>query len=1120
MVPEIIANAYLVLEGEKPRHGGHSSVRKAVSLTSGDPVAIKFIVGRGTEMTESIFQREVKVLKTARHKNIVPLLNSGIDDTSTPYLVMPWVERNLQEWIEDGNFADARESVGSLLLPLASAVGHLHRHRLEHRDIKPLNILMTSDGVPLLADMSISKQTMMTNSSGLTLQAWRTAPFAPPELVDKQPYVRDVYSLAATFVVAASDKKIENHAEVVAALDSLDCPSAVRSVLEQSLDVDPEARQADCSIMESELQYAFDHSTRSYSSRRLLFLVLTKSAIRTLSEVFPDPGQSTSFVIDDLASATVARLGEGPDGSPKVELAGDRGLYRCSPKPKEGILLVTGVSVDELEALEWLRRSGRVVASDVDFSDRTPLDKERAISQLSGFLTDLRDHNESPRDASSLGGLATHLARWTRTLDVIVEFERRKRRNIRFDNGANDGRDLTVALCESVEEDLVGSEWILKTSSDSLSGTRVEVIRHVDHSSTLRSRSGQPLRGYRRGVLEPDLGPTLVSLRRQMDALASLKHGSATNDCLGEILDGIEQAPLPPVTPEGGWFQHLDAAKQRAVGTALAGNPVMLVKGPPGTGKTRLIAEIVAQELRKSPTSRILLVSQTHVAVDNALARIASLGIDRVVRLGKPNDERISPESRRLLLDTLIDEWVQQARRRSEKHLEDLSEQVGLPATTVRAAFILQQIAAISQLIARQRERDVTSILDEIAEDSGLAVQSDQSVDVAAQESLVVQLWNDLDHLLPGSLVSYESHGPDQLRQVSKEMIAGFAEGAHLLKLVELQADWLQRMPIDPSIVATFLADATVIGGTCLGFLSHAAAKDLEFDLCIVDEASKATATEALVPVVRSQRVVLVGDPSQLPPMEEEASRDRELLEEFGTTPQELSETLYDVLSEILPESLVIELNEQFRMQKAIGDLVSECFYDSNLTSATQAPSVNLSNLWSPLLWVSTSSRKDRLEQEDKSAQRSYANRREALEIAALLNVLQRSLERGLVQLTGNQQLEVLVIAPYRSQLEAIRRELVKSQYSFNVSVESVDAVQGREADITFFSVTRSNLNGRFGFIGKKYWRRINVAVSRSRLGLIIVGDLDFATSAEGPLKKIANYMQRNPESAEVREIG
>ena len=79
-----------------------------------------------------------------------------------------------------------------------------------------------------------------------------------------------------------------------------------------------------------------------------------------------------------------------------------------------------------------------------------------------------------------------------------------------------------------------------------------------------------------------------------------------------------------------------------------------------------------------------------------------------------------------------------------------------------------------------------------------------------------------------------------------------------------------------------------------------------------------------------------------------------------------------------------------------------------------------------------------------------------------------------------------------------------------SVTVMSVDAVQGRESDVAIFSVTRSNPRAELGFIGPDYWRRINVALSRARFGLTIVGDAGFIQGTTGALKKVL-YVRRGP---------
>ena len=83
----------------------------------------------------------------------------------------------------------------------------------------------------------------------------------------------------------------------------------------------------------------------------------------------------------------------------------------------------------------------------------------------------------------------------------------------------------------------------------------------------------------------------------------------------------------------------------------------------------------------------------------------------------------------------------------------------------------------------------------------------------------------------------------------------------------------------------------------------------------------------------------------------------------------------------------------------------------------------------------------------------------------------------------------------------------------------SVEAVQGREADLAIVSLTRSNPQGRLGFLGTDYWRRINVALSRARFGLSIIGDAEFIRGTQGALRVVLNYIEQHPADCEVRRV-
>ena len=135
------------------------------------------------------------------------------------------------------------------------------------------------------------------------------------------------------------------------------------------------------------------------------------------------------------------------------------------------------------------------------------------------------------------------------------------------------------------------------------------------------------------------------------------------------------------------------------------------------------------------------------------------------------------------------------------------------------------------------------------------------------------------------------------------------------------------------------------------------------------------------------------------------------------------------------------------------------------------------------------------------------------------LEVIDQAIDKKVIQVPGSRKLDVLVIAPYGRQVTELTRRLASLKLKhITPEVLSVDAVQGRECDLAVFSVTRSNAQGRFGFLGQPYWRRINVALSRARFGLIIVGDAGFCRSKPGALRDVLDYIGAHPQECEIRD--
>lgn len=249
------------------------------------------------------------------------------------------------------------------------------------------------------------------------------------------------------------------------------------------------------------------------------------------------------------------------------------------------------------------------------------------------------------------------------------------------------------------------------------------------------------------------------------------------------------------------------------------------------------------------------------------------------------------------------------------------------------------------------------------------------------------------------------------------------------------------------------------------------------FDWVVIDEAAQASIPSTLIPLLKGERFVLLGDHFQLPPviLSKEAK-------DLG-----LDQSLMDYLAKCYPYQLV-RLERQYRMHQDINDLVGSLFYDGTLVPD---PSVSAARLLRtdgrlaepaemPIISTIEVKGSERLFGDSKS----YYN---TAEIDRVKSLVQHYLSLGL------SESQIAVITPYKAQAQLISKALAAGP---ELEVDTVDAFQGREKDLVIISFVRSNASGQVGFL--KDYRRLNVSISRAKHRLILVGNL--TTLKEEPL--------------------
>lgn len=288
---------------------------------------------------------------------------------------------------------------------------------------------------------------------------------------------------------------------------------------------------------------------------------------------------------------------------------------------------------------------------------------------------------------------------------------------------------------------------------------------------------------------------------------------------------------------------------------------------------------------------------------------------------------------------------------------------------------------------------------------------------------------------------------------------------------------------------------AHVIASTLVGSSSRLL-DGKKFSTLFIDEAAQALEAACLIPMRRAGRLILAGDHCQLPPT----------VKSYEAMKAGLGRSLMERLVENHPEAVTM-LSMQYRMNEEIMRFSSDWFYGGAMEAAPEVKFRGILDYDSPIDWIDTDQMTFTSDDEDRDSN-SDIEFKEALvgnsfgkinkdEAQLTLLTLQNYIQKIGKQRFLDERIDVGVISPYRAQVQYLRR-LIKRLSFFrpfrkNISVDTVDGFQGQERDVIVISMVRSNDEGNIGFL--RDLRRMNVAMTRARMKLIIIGSATTLTS-------------------------
>jgi Cdc6-like AAA superfamily ATPase len=596
--------------------------------------------------------------------------------------------------------------------------------------------------------------------------------------------------------------------------------------------------------------------------------------------------------------------------------------------------------------------------------------------------------------------LTAHLASLQALLDAERDEERARldEARARLSLAEREARGLALADVEAVEEGALAGRALVgyERRGQPLDGARLGVGALVTVTLRREARDDQPTGVVARrtrtrlavafdepppdwavdGRVVLELTPSPVTWERLsagLRRLAGTPEGKRWHRVLaGEpprFLDRPRQGPAAEAPP-GRPAARLNEEQGRALELAERAEDLALVHGPPGTGKTTVLVEVIRRAVARG--ERVLATAPSNLAVDNLMERLLAAGLDGV-RVGHPAR----------VLESLHAHTLE---ARAEAH-----EASRIARGLVEEAFALRRAAA-----RRKQQRG------------------------------------------PGRF--------SEARAAERGARALFAEARALEARAE--AEVLERAPV-------VLATLTGLDGPALA--------GRRFAVAVVDEATQAVEPATVLALLRCERAVLAGDHLQLPPTVLSAAA------QAGG----LGRSLFERLVALHGDAVKVTLAVQHRMNEAIMRFPSEALYGGALRAHPSVAHHALDG--APLEVVDTSGRG--FEESTPPGSDSRENEGEAALCAA-------EVERVLA--LGVAPGDVAVISPYEGQVQRLRA-LLAARVEQGLEVDTVDGFQGREKEAVVVSLTRANEAGEVGFLADV--RRMNVALTRARKKLVVVGD-------------------------------
>lgn len=985
--------------------------------------ALKLYGGINESFQKLIFNREMEALRVLNScSNIVKIRHTTASlkykgESNYGAILMDFVEGKTLDLYNWHEFTQLKKY--EICYKILQAVYNAHANDVIHRDLKPQNIIYDDikDEITIIDFGSSKIKTIIDKETTMPMFSEN---YSAPEVIKGNNITEkcDYYSLGAVFFEIFSFEEAGSNDYMINIINRMILKDTIKKILCAMLQTNASDRPNSLNDILDVFINAIGELNTS-SDEYCIFIDSDKLSFLKKRMVVEECMNMTQFTNSFLKREFEERYGYYNEKYDKYIITGKNVVVECAFNEASkyiDVIKINEVATDRrnINIRRSFKFDGRLSFRDsrIKSSCREGKDNGKLLVMFKNRREENELYKEREEKFDNLFG------NWQEGLEESISSEKGKAAQIVYSNSyIESGRiiiEIDDCLNKSIDELMSNTKFIIEGISDKGQsvyfdlGILDEIICDDDSTKIIIQMPSKAQKGNIRALLKSkanvmeDFRSNISSYKRQMNAIHALRSEEYSSRNLKDILLNVEEPEeIPTIFKPKFIEERLNDSQQQAVIKTLNSENIGLIQGPPGTGKTKVIKEIIGQVIRgaikTTDSPRILIVSQSHTAVDNILEGLDSIIPDdlQIVRIGA--DKNVSPKI--------------SCRYTMPAHRDKLFERVK------------------------------------------------DNIDVYNQSK---------EALLDG--------------------ITNQQEIDRWTKIRDIQRDWIERSVEKDCLDYQVVRSATVIAGTCIGFLSNSFVKDMEFDYVIIDEAAKATTPELLVSIIKAKKIILVGDQNQLP-----AYADETISPMIAKLTKNPEYRMFDILFDTLPDSHKQVLSTQYRMIENIGNLISTVFYNGTIDTGCQEQDKlhGLSRYeGNSIVWFDTS--RNNKKDQKKTKGNSFMNEEEKRIILEILKDLKTTNELD--------SLDIGIITGYNGQKEILRNSVKAIGYDkmAQIDINVLDAFQGRENDIIIYSTVRTR--DSIGFQKEK--ERVNVAFSRAKKLLIICGDLDFFYNYDDPNNK------------------